>query len=142
MSVGYLTYRPGDMIPVNNELLNKFEIYRDNRSQAQTIRDILCAALGVHLSKIDLSYGHVQKISTRIEMALEKERSKRGISKRETVRQLVSEQLESREWNPELSLLYPSRSDRSGISTLFYIGLDLYWILILAALTVFMLSHR
>ncbi len=94
MSVGYLTYRPGDMIPVNNELLNKFEIYRDNRSQAQTIRNILCAALGVHLSKIDLSYGHVQKISTRIEVALEKERSKRGISKRETVRQLVSEQLD------------------------------------------------
>src|SRR5665647_2675794 len=96
MSVGYLTYRPGDMIPVNEELLNKFEIYRDNRSQAQTIRDILCVALGVQLSKIDLSYGHVQKINTRIEMALEKERSKRGISKRETVRQLVSEHLESR----------------------------------------------
>jgi hypothetical protein len=94
MSVGYLTYRPGDMIPVNKELFNKFEIYRDNRSQAQTIRDILCAALGVQLSKIDLSYGHIQKINTRIELALEKERSKRGISKRETVRQLVSEQLE------------------------------------------------
>jgi hypothetical protein len=95
MSVGYLTYRPGNMIPVNEELLNKFEMYRDNRSQAQTIRDILCVALGVQLSKIDLSYGHVQKINTRIEMALEKERSKRGISKRETVRQLVSEHLES-----------------------------------------------
>ena len=35
-------------------------------------------------------------------------------------------------------MLYPSRSDRSGIGTLFYIGLDLYGILILAALTVFM----
>ncbi|MDR7666907.1 hypothetical protein RG963_14190 [Methanosarcina sp. Z-7115] len=94
MSVGYLTYRPGDMIPVNKELLNKFETHRDNRSQAHTIRDILCAALGVQLSKIDLSYGHVRKINTRIEMALEKERSKRGISKREMVRQLVSEQLD------------------------------------------------
>ena len=94
MSDEYLTYRPGDMIPINEELLNKFEIYKDNRSQAQTIRDILCAALGVQLSKIDLSYGHVQKINTRIEMALDKESSKRGISKRETIRQLVSEQLE------------------------------------------------
>ena len=61
MSVGYLIYRPGDMIPVNDKLLNKFEKYRDNRSQAQTIRDILCSELGVQLSKIDLSYGHIQK---------------------------------------------------------------------------------
>jgi hypothetical protein len=94
MSVGYLTYRPGDMIPVNSELLSKFEMYRGNRSQAHTIRDLLCAALSVQLSKIDLSHGHVQKINTKIEMALEKERSKRGTSKRETVRQLVSEQLD------------------------------------------------
>jgi hypothetical protein len=94
MSVGCLTYRPGDKIPVNEELLNKFEIHRGNRSQAQTIRDILCEALGVQLSKTELSYGHVQKINTRIEMALEKERSKRRISKRETIRQLVSEHLE------------------------------------------------
>jgi hypothetical protein len=94
MSVGYLTYRPGNMIPVNMELFKKFEAYRDNRSQAQTIRDILCTALGVQLSKIDLSYGHIQKINTRIEIALEKERNKRRISKRETVRQLVSEHLE------------------------------------------------
>jgi len=94
MSVRHLTYRPGDMIPINVELFNKFETYRDNRSQAQTIRDILCAALCVRLSKTDLSYGHIKKINTRIEMALERERSKRGISKRETVRQLVSEHLE------------------------------------------------
>jgi hypothetical protein len=94
MSVGHLAYRPGDMIPIDTELFNKFEIYRDNRSQAQTIRDILCAALNVRLSKKDLSYGHIKKINPRIEMALEKERSKRGISKRETVRQLLSEHLE------------------------------------------------
>ena len=93
MSIGYLIYRPGDMIPVSDILLNKFVGYRGNRSQAQTIRDILCSELGVQLSKIDLSYGHIQKINTRIEMALEKERSKRGISKRETFRQLVSEHL-------------------------------------------------
>ena len=94
MSVRYLTYRPGDRVPVNEELLIKFKIYKDNRPQAQTIRDILCEALGVQLSKTELSYGHVQKINTRIEKALEKERSKRGISKRETIRQLVSEHLE------------------------------------------------
>lgn len=94
MSVGWLTYRSGDKIPVNDEILNKFEMYRDNRSQAQAIRDILCEALGMQLSKVDLSYGHVQKINTRIEMALEKEKSKRGVSKRETVRQLLSEHLE------------------------------------------------
>ena len=94
MSIGHLTYRPGDMIPVNIELFNKFEMYRGNRSQAQTIRDILCAALSVRLSKTDLSYGHIKKINPRIEMALEKERNKRGISKRETVRQLLSEHLE------------------------------------------------
>jgi hypothetical protein len=94
MSVGHLTYRPGDMIPVNIELFNKFESYRGDRSQAQTIRDILCTALSVQLSKTDLSYGHIKKINPRIEMALEKERNKRGISKREMVRQLVSEHLE------------------------------------------------
>jgi len=69
-------------------------MYRGNRSQAQTIRDILCMALSVQLSKTDLSYGHIKKINPRIEVALEKERSKRGISKRETVRQLLSEHLE------------------------------------------------
>ena len=94
MSIGFLIYQPGNMIPVNLELFNKFEIYRDNRSQAQTIRDILCMALSVQLSKTDLSYGHIKKINPRIEVALEKERSKRGISKRETVRQLLSEHLE------------------------------------------------
>ena len=94
MSVRYLTYRPGDRVPINEELLIKFKIYKDNRPQAQIIRDILCASLGVQLSKTELSYGHVQKINKRIEMALEKERSKRGISKRETIRQLVSEHLE------------------------------------------------
>ena len=94
MSVGHLTYRPGDMIPVNIELFNKFESFRGDRSQAQTIRDILCTALSVQLSKTDLSYGHIKKINPRIEMALEKERNKRGISKREMVRQLVSEHLE------------------------------------------------
>jgi hypothetical protein len=94
LSVGHLTYRSGDMIPVNIELFNKLEVYRKNRSQAQTLRDILCEALCVRLSKTDLSYGHIKKINPRIEMALEKERSKRGISKRETVRQLVSEHLE------------------------------------------------
>jgi hypothetical protein len=94
LSVGHLTYRSGDMIPVNIELFNKLEVYRKNRSQAQTLRDILCEALSVRLSKTDLSYGHIKKINPRIEMALEKERSKRGISKRETVRQLVSEHLE------------------------------------------------
>lgn len=94
MSVGNLTYRPGDMIPVDEELFTKFEIYRGNRSQAQTMRDILCAALGVQLSRIDLSYGHIQKINTRIATALERERNKRRISKREMVRQLVSEQLD------------------------------------------------
>jgi hypothetical protein len=95
MKVGYLTYRPGDKIPVSDELLNKFEIFRDNKSQAQTIRNILCMALDVQLSKIELSYGHTQKINAKIEMALEKERSKRGTSKRETVRQLIREQLEN-----------------------------------------------
>jgi len=94
MSIGHLAYRPGDMIPVNIDLFNKFEMYRGNRSQAQTIRDILCVALSVQLSKTDLSYGHIKKINPRIEVALEKERSKRGISKRETVRQLLSEYLE------------------------------------------------
>lgn len=94
MSIGHLTYRPGNMIPVNIDLFNKFEVYRGNRSQAQTIRDILCATLSVQLSKTDLSYGHIKKINLRIEVALEKERSKRGISKRETVRQLLSEHLE------------------------------------------------
>lgn len=94
MSVGHLTYRPGEMIPVNEELFNKFEIYRGNRSQAQTMRDILCAALGVQLSRIELSYGHIQKINTRIAISLERERNKRRISKREIVRQLVSEQLD------------------------------------------------
>jgi hypothetical protein len=94
MSSGYLTYRPGDMIPVNEELLDKFETYRGDRSQAQTMRDILCAALGVQLSRIDLSYGHKKKINARIATALEKERNKRRISKRETVRQLVREQLD------------------------------------------------
>jgi hypothetical protein len=90
MSFGHLTYRPGDMIPINIDLFNKFEIYRGNRSQAQTIRGILCAALSVQLSKTDLSYGHIKKINPRIEMA----RTQRGISKRETVRQLLSEHLE------------------------------------------------
>jgi hypothetical protein len=94
MSIGHLAYRPGDMIPVNIDLFNRFEMYRGNRSQAQTIRDILCMALSVQLSKTDLSYGHIKKINPRIEVALEKERSKRGISKRETVRQLLSEHLE------------------------------------------------
>ena len=94
MSVGHLTYRPGDIIPVNEELFNKFESYRGDRSQAQTMREILCEALGVQLSRIDLSYGHIQKINARISTALEKERNKRRISKRETVRQLISEQLE------------------------------------------------
>jgi len=94
MSIGHLAYRPGDMIPVNIDLFNRFEMYRGNRSQAQTIRDILCVALSVQLSKTDLSYGHIKKINPRIEVALEKERSKRGISKRETVRQLLSEHLE------------------------------------------------
>lgn len=94
MSIGHLAYRPGDIISVNIDLFNKFEMYRGNRSQAQTIRDILCTALSVQLSKTDLSYGHIKKINPRIEMALEKERSKRGISKRETVRQLLSEHLE------------------------------------------------
>jgi hypothetical protein len=42
MSIGHLAYRPGDMIPVNIDLFNRFEMYRGNRSQAQTIRDILC----------------------------------------------------------------------------------------------------
>jgi hypothetical protein len=94
MSIGFLIYQPGDMIPVNLELFNKFEIYRDNRSQAQTIRDILCMTLGIQLSKTELSYGHIKKISPRIEEALKKERSSRGISKRETIRQLVNEYLE------------------------------------------------
>lgn len=94
MSIGHLTYRPGNMIPVNIDRFNKFEVYRGNRSQAQTIRDILCAALSVQLSKTDLSYGHIKKINPWIEMALEKKRSKRGISKRETVRQLLNEHLE------------------------------------------------
>lgn len=94
MSVRYLTYRPGDRIPVNEELLIKFKIYKDNRPQAQIIRNIICEALGVHLSKVELSYSHIKKINAKINMALEKESSKRGVSKRETVRQLVSEHLE------------------------------------------------
>ena len=94
MTVRYLIYLAAQEIPVDKELYYKFDRHRGYRSHAQTMRDIMCTALGVQLSKIDLSYGHVQKISTRIEMALEKERSKRGISKRETVRQLVSEQLD------------------------------------------------
>jgi hypothetical protein len=94
MPVRYLTYRPGDRIPVNEELLIKFKIYKDNRPQAQIIRDIICEALGVQLSKVELSYGHINKINTKIDIALEKESSKRGVSKRETVRQLVSEHLE------------------------------------------------
>jgi hypothetical protein len=91
-AIGYLNHYVE--IPVDEELSIKFEKHRDNRSHAQAMRDILCAALGVQLSKIDLSYGHIQKINTRIEIALEKERSRRRTSKRETVRQLVSEHLE------------------------------------------------
>jgi hypothetical protein len=93
MTVRYLIYLAAQEIPVDKELYYKFDRHRGYRSHAQTMRDIMCTALGVQLSKIDLSYGHIQKINTMIELTLEKERSKRGISKRETIRQLVSEQL-------------------------------------------------
>jgi hypothetical protein len=82
-------------IPVDKELSDKFEKYSDNRNHAQTMRNILCAALGIQLSKIDLSWGHTQKVDARIEKALSRETVKRKVSKRETVRQLVREQLES-----------------------------------------------
>jgi hypothetical protein len=81
-------------IPVDEELFDKFEKCRDNRSHAQTMRNILCAALGIQLSKIDLSWGHAQKVDARIEKALKREIVKRQVSKSETVRQLVREQLD------------------------------------------------
>jgi hypothetical protein len=99
ISTGYLKHRAiGYLkhyveIPVDEELSTKFEKYRDNRSHAKTMRDILCAALGIQLSKIDLSWGHTQKVDARIERALQKEVVKRKASKSETVRQLVREQL-------------------------------------------------
>lgn len=92
-AIGYLKHNVE--IPVNEELSNKFEKHRDNRSQAQTMRDILCAALGIQLSKIDLSWGHTNKVDAKIDKALQKERVKRKASKSETVRQLVREQLDS-----------------------------------------------
>ena len=91
-AIGYLNHYVE--IPVDNELSNKFEKHRDNRSHAQAMRDILCAALGIQLSKIDLSWGHTRKVDARIEKALQKETVKRKASKSETVRQLVREQLE------------------------------------------------
>jgi hypothetical protein len=100
-STGYLKHRATGYlkhyveIPVDKELSDKFEKYSDNRSHAQTMRNILCAALGIQLSKIDLSWGHTQKVDARIEKALRKETVKRKVSKSETVRQLVREQLES-----------------------------------------------
>ena len=92
-SIGYLKHYVE--IPVDKELSDKFEKYSDNLSHAQTMRNILCAALGIQLSKIDLSWGHTQKVDARIERALKKEIVKRKASKSETVRQLVREQLES-----------------------------------------------
>jgi hypothetical protein len=92
-AIGYLKHYVE--IPVDEGLSNKFEKYRDNRSQAQAMRDILCAALGIQLSKIDLSWGHTRKADAKIEKALQKERVMRKKSKSETVRQLVREQLES-----------------------------------------------
>ena len=91
-AIGYLKHYVE--IPVDEGLSNKFEKYRENRSQAQAMRDILCAALGIQLSKIDLSWGHTRKVDARIEKALQKEIVKRKASKSETVRQLVREQLE------------------------------------------------
>lgn len=91
-AIGYLKHYME--IPVDKELSDKFEKYSNNRSHAQAMRDILCAALGIKLSKIDLSWGHTQKVDARIEKALQKEISKRKVSKSETVRQLVREQLE------------------------------------------------
>ena len=91
-AIGYLKHYVD--IPVDEELFYKFEEYRDNRSHAQTMRNILCAALGIQLSKIDLSWGHAQKVDARVEKALRKEIVKRKASKSETVRQLVREHLE------------------------------------------------
>jgi hypothetical protein len=91
-AIGYLKHYVE--IPVDEKLSDKFEKHRENRSHAQTMRDILCAALGIRLSKIDLSWGHAQKVDARIEKALKKEIIKRKVSKSETVRQLVKEQLD------------------------------------------------
>lgn len=82
-------------IQTDNELSDKFKKYSDKRNHAQAMRNILCVALGIQLSKIDLSWGHTQKIDARIEKALRRETVKRKASKSETVRQLVREQLES-----------------------------------------------
>jgi hypothetical protein len=90
---GYLKFYMD--IPVDKELSDKFEKYNDNRNHAQAMRNILCAALSIQLSKIDLSWGHTQKVDARIEKALKRETIKRKASKSETVRQLVREQLES-----------------------------------------------
>jgi hypothetical protein len=92
-AIGYLKHYVE--IPVDEELSDKFEKYRNNRSQAQVMRDILCSALGIKLSKIDLSWGHTHKVDAKIEKALQIERVKRKVSKSETVRQLVREHLES-----------------------------------------------
>ena len=89
-AIGYLKHYVE--IPVDEELSNKFEKYRGNRSQAKAMQEILCAALGIQLSKIDLSWGHTQKVDARIERALQKEVIRQA-SKSETVRQLVREQL-------------------------------------------------
>lgn len=91
-AIGYLKHYVE--IPVDKELSDKFEKYSGNRSHAQTMRTILCAALGIQLSKIDLSWGHTKKVDARIERALKRETVKRKASKSETVRQLVKEQLE------------------------------------------------
>jgi hypothetical protein len=92
LAISYLKYNVE--IPVDKELSNKFEKFQDNRSRAQTMREILCTALGIQLSKIDLSWGHAQKVDARIEKELQKEVVKRNASKNETVRQLVREQLD------------------------------------------------
>lgn len=91
-AIGYLKHYVE--IPVDKELSDKFEKYSDNQSHAQSMRNLLCAALGIQLSKIDLSWGHTQKVDARIERALRKETVKRKATKSETVRQLVREQLD------------------------------------------------
>jgi len=78
-------------------MYNKFENLRGDRSYAEAMRDLACPKLSVQPDTGESVWCHTHEINAQINQALQKEASKRMLSKSETLRQLVCEQLEENE---------------------------------------------
>jgi hypothetical protein len=68
-------------ISLNDEMYDKLEKHRDDLSYAQTMRDLVCTRLSVQPNIRKSVRCRTQEINTRMDQALQKEASKRMLSK-------------------------------------------------------------